>query len=704
MKSLKMKIAVAGLFVSGAAFFGQPLVAQQRVCGTDALHEQMLQNPAYKREMDKIESDYVRFVNEGIGTEKVTGGVRKVPVVVHFIQTSDVELVPDSKVYSQIEVLNEDFRKISGTNGDGNGVDTQYEFCLATIDPDGCPTTGINRVVAPEWAYHEQADAVQMKGLIQWNPQKYLNIWVPRTIETSSGTGQVIGYATFPFNLSLAPYLDGVVIHSSYFGRDASSVYRGRTTTHEVGHWLGLFHTFQNGCQGNTANTCASQGDRVCDTPQAAAANFGCPAINSCVDSPVDDPDQIENYMDYSDGVCQSMFTAGQKTRMDFYTNSIRTTLWSPSNLTATGCDGTVSQGCAPIAEFKGDKIVVCVGQSVDFSDLSIRGATSWDWTFSGGTPGTSTSQNPVVTYNTVGSYNVSLTAGNSIGSGSETKAGYIEVIEPSQSLLIQGFEGIFSLPQYWTVQNNGGLRSWQLVAGVSSEGQNSMKVNNFEARNDGESVRLISNPFSLQFMQTAEMTFDYSYKKFSGLIQDGLAISISTDCGTTWELLWSKTGPYLATVAGNAATAEWVPSQASHWLSDTISLDSFVGQPNVKVQFEVLTGGGQAVYLDNINMSGVFVSATDPNALTWSFEAGPNPFKNDLKVSYVLQRSEAIEFSLSDLSGKQLFYQKLGRQAAGRHDISFDSEALRNLPAGVYFLKGQAGEGTITRKLIKMN
>ncbi len=704
MKFLNIKMAAAMLAVFGVGYYTQPLVAQQKVCGTDEVHTQMLQDPAYRQKVDDLEARYVDFVTNGESTARTTGGTRKIPVVVHFIQTSDVELVADSKVHSQIEVLNEDFRKMAGTNGDGSGVDTQYEFCLATIDPDGCPTDGINRIVAPQWAYHLQTQAVQMKGLSQWDPTKYLNIWVPRTIETTSGNGQVIGYATFPFNLSLAPYLDGVVIHSQYFGRDASNVYLGRTTTHEVGHWLGLFHTFQGACQGATANTCAAQGDRVCDTPQALEANFGCPTLNSCTDSPVDDPDLIENYMDYSDGRCQDMFTAGQKTRMDFYTNSIRTVIWSQTNLTATGCDGTVSPGCAPIAEFESDKIIVCVGESVDFSDLSTRGATSWDWTFSGGTPGTSTDQAPTVTYATAGSYNVVMTATNGQGSNTETKAGMIEVVEPDPSPLVEGFEGIFSLPQYWSIKDNGGINTWELVPGTSSEGQNSMKVNNFEARNAGESIRLISNPFSMEYMLTADVTFDYAYKKFSGLVQDGMNIYISTDCGTSWTEVWSKSGPYLATVAGSAGSAEWAPTQASHWLSDTISLDSFAGAPNVKMMFEVVTGGGQAVYLDNINMDGMFVGATDPAAIKWSFEAGPNPFMNDLNLSYVLQRAESVSFSLNDLTGKVVFSKVVGRQGPGRHDMRFDGANLEQLPAGVYFLKGQAGSETITRKLVKMN
>jgi PKD repeat protein len=677
----------------------QTVWGQHKSCGTDELHAQMLQDPRYRQQMEAQEERYQTFVTAP--KERTTGSLRTIPVVVHFIQSSDIELVDDAAVYSQIEVLNEDFRKMAGTPGDGSGVDTDYEFCLASIDPNGCPTTGINRVVGGQWAYHEQADAAIMKGLIQWDPHKYLNIWVPRTIETSNGSGQVIGYATFPFNLSLFPNLDGIVIHSSYFGRNSDLTYQGRTTTHEAGHWVGLFHTFQGNCTGATASTCASQGDRVCDTPQAFEANFGCPTINSCTDSPTDLPDQIENYMDYSDGTCQSKYTQGQKDRMDFYFNSVRDDIWSPANLTATGCDGTVAT-CAPRPDFQADNVIVCVGQPVQFIDMSTLSPNTWSWTFTGASPATSTAQNQTVIYNTPGTYDVSLVTSNGTGSATETKIAYIEVVSPSTTGLVQGFEGILSLPQYWRVTDNQGVNTWQLATNARSEGQNSMKVKNFEARNAGEAMSLHSNPFTLQNMISGYMTFDYSYKKYSGLTSDALKVHISTDCGASWTELWSKAGPYLATVAGSTTSAEWVPTQASHWLPDTISLDSFAGEPNVKLRFEVISGGGQTVYLDNINMNMTLVGNEDPTSLGWDFTVAPNPFQHDLRIHYTLQRPTAMAFVLTDVSGKALARFQTEKQGAGRHELTV--EAVRALPAGIYFLKGTGAGGSMTRKLVKMN
>jgi PKD repeat protein len=698
-KFIGIKILSICFLLVGTSGF---VAAQHRVCGSDDVHETMLQNPTYRQAMELNEAAYQEFVNQP-RTEGVTGGTRKIPVVFHFIQCSDNECSSEAAALSQIEVLNEDFRKMAGTPGAGTGVDTEYEFCLATIDPFGCPTTGMNHVVAPQWCNHDQADATQMKGLMQWPPTKYLNVWVPCSITTSNSSGQVIGYATFPYNLTLFPNLDGIVIHADFLGRN-DPTYQGRTTTHEIGHWLGLFHTFQNGCQGATANTCAAQGDRVCDTPQAAEANFGCPNINSCTDTPIDNFDQIENYMDYSDGVCQSMFTQGQKDRMDFYTNSVRSVIWSPANLTATGCDGTVSAGCTPGPDFKADNQIVCPGIPVQFTDISLNAPTSWSWTFAGGTPSTSTLQNPIVTYSAPGDYDVVLVATNGIGNATETKFQYMQVVTPSTSPLVQGFEGILVLPQGWQVIDDNGIETWKLATNARSEGQNSMKVKNYEADNAGELMSLHSSAFSLQNALGGYMTFDRSYKKLSGLASDKLTVDISTDCGMTWTEVYSKAGPYLATVAGNAATVEWIPTLPTHWVNDTIALDSFAGAPNVKVRFNCLSGNGQSLYIDNINMNLTLVSASDPSVPLWDFQVGPNPFQDEFKISYVLAKAETIVFSITDVSGKVVLRHEAGRQAPGYHQLPMDNAVSKALPAGVYFLKGESNSGSITRKLIKMN
>lgn len=262
-----------------------------------------------------------------------TNTVYIIPVVFHVITTSStsVENISVAQINSQMTALNQDFRKMVGTPGDGLGVDTEVEFCLATQDPNGATTTGINRIVSSLSNHNYNTQESQLKALAQWNPAKYLNVWVVKSI-----TGGVLGYATFPGGTST---LDGVVMAHDNVGTTGTAAFPfngGRTMTHEVGHWLSLYHTFQGGCAGMTTSNCTTGGDRVCDTPPVASPNYGCPTnTNSCSESP-NLVDQIDNYMDYTNDACMSRYTAGQKARI------VATLTGSRAGLqTSTGCSST---------------------------------------------------------------------------------------------------------------------------------------------------------------------------------------------------------------------------------------------------------------------------------------------------------------------------------------------------------------------------
>jgi hypothetical protein len=245
----------------------------------------------------------------------------RIPVVVHvLVATNGQGALSDATVRSQIEVLNEDFRALPGTPG-ANGTDTRIEFFLAMVDPGGNPTIGITRHVNDAWF----ADTGAYYDALAWDPTRYLNVY------TSSASG-ALGYVPgLPQAGGAGTASDRVVILWSAFGRNAPigpPFDLGRTATHEIGHYLGLFHTFDFGC-GTSA--CYASGDRLCDTNPEAGAFFGCPAgaVSCGVSAP------IHNYMDYTDDACYQEFTPEQANRM-------RCTLanWRP------GLDAT----CAPAA------------------------------------------------------------------------------------------------------------------------------------------------------------------------------------------------------------------------------------------------------------------------------------------------------------------------------------------------------------------
>ncbi len=314
-------------------------------CGTDQLaHEQFENDPAYRQRYFQQMQEWENFQNGNHPESTWDSSVKYIPVVVHVIHNPGVpigtgENISLSKVQSQIRILNEDFRKIPGTRGDGNGVDTKYEFFLAQKDPNGNCTDGVVRIESTLTNNHASSQAAQLKALSQWDPQRYYNIW---TTASMSPAG-LIGYATFPGG---NPALDGVVCHHGFFGDEAPlsnpNYINGRAMSHETGHWLNLYHPFQGGCAGMTNGNCNTGGDQVCDTPPVDNPNFQCPGNhNSCNETTTatggNIPDLVDNYMDYTIDTCKSMFTAGQKVRMDFAANGVRALIWDSTNVANAG-------------------------------------------------------------------------------------------------------------------------------------------------------------------------------------------------------------------------------------------------------------------------------------------------------------------------------------------------------------------------------
>ena len=228
-------------------------------------------------------------------------GLLRIPCVVHVIRNSSGSLgnIPVDKVISGIRILNEDFKAIAGTNG-SNGNDAQVEFYLATVDPDGNPTDGMTFSNNDTW-YN---DGGSYWNSLNWDPSRYMNIY-------TTTAGGNLGYVPFlPACGSPGASSDRVVVLWESYGEDAPygpPYDQGRTLTHEVGHYLGLNHTFNGGCE---SGSCTTGGDLICDTSPQSSPTFGCNG-SSCSGTVPDD-----NYMDYSDDLCMEQFTPEQNKRM----------------------------------------------------------------------------------------------------------------------------------------------------------------------------------------------------------------------------------------------------------------------------------------------------------------------------------------------------------------------------------------------------
>lgn len=357
-----------------------------------------------------------------------------IPVVVHVVYNTPTENISDAQIQSQINVLNADFTR---TNSDiwsavspflGRSMDPMLQFCLAVRDPSGNPTNGIVRTSTPYTDFGTDLFTnclgscttppcifcTSTGGSDEWDRTQYLNIWV-------CNLGGIGGFG-FPMWNVLPPNLQGIGVVLDYrytgtIGTVTPPNDLGRIGTHEVAHWLNLWHLWFN--PANVNNTCDS--DTVSDTPWQDGATSGIPTFPDYDFCSTTYPGiMFNNFMDYTDDAGKNMFTYGQVVRTEG-------AMFGPylSLQSSLGC----TPGTPPTANFSGTPTTGNAPLTVNFTDLSSNSPSSWNWSLTGGSPSSSTNQNPSnITYNNPGTYTVTLTADNGWGNDVETKTSYIVV------------------------------------------------------------------------------------------------------------------------------------------------------------------------------------------------------------------------------------------------------------------------------------
>jgi len=372
---MRTVITMLLLAVSAWAF------AQDRGCASmEVLAQQLQQDPDMAARMEAIERQTQQFQydHDQEGNNRV---VITIPVVFHIIHNGDAlgtnENLSDALIQVQLNQLNLDF---SLTNPEVGQIptlfqpvaaNTEIQFCLAKRKPDGTATNGINRVNGGQASWTINQINSTLKPSTIWDRNQYLNIW---SVVFGGTDGSVLGFAQFPGGL---PVTDGVVVKYSSIGSVASpnptggNYARGRTATHEIGHWLNLRHIWGDATCGN---------DQVSDTPIHNTSNGGCPAyphLSTCSGTPVE---MTMNYMDYTYDVCMYMFSAGQKSRMQSVLNSggARAGLTTSQGCGTSG-SGIIAGSCGTPSGLTAISIntnAITLGWAV------ISGATAYDMRF----------------------------------------------------------------------------------------------------------------------------------------------------------------------------------------------------------------------------------------------------------------------------------------------------------------------------------
>lgn len=451
--------------------------------------------------------------------------------------------------------------------------------------------------------------------------------------------------------------------------------------------------------------------------------------------------ENVENYMEYS--YCSKMFTEDQKFAMRQTLNqsiSYRNNLWTSANLIATGSDYTLPASfpnpsaplCAPMADFSQNEKYICNGNSVIFTNRCWSGAaSSYSWSFPGGTPSTSTSANPTIVYTTPGFHDVTLTATNATGSNTITKTQAVYVSNTYQDYYgptYENFEGS-STSDWWISDNDEGNPALWHRANVStsSSGSYCFKLNNFNTsipygyyeRLGGSVDALISPSYNLDNVTgttaTSSLSFKYSYATQAVIpeqLEEKLKVYSSIDCGKTWVPKTVKIGTGTASLSDISGTnlanagvcgTEYIPlnNTSLYWQTATLSsITTLLGEPNVRFKFEFTASDySNNLYIDDVNLVGV-IGIKEPENASFDFTVYPNPLNSNETLMLNLEGdNQVLNVSITDVIGN-LVYSKAVNNNHGKTTLEVPLASM-SMSKGVYFVSVSGASQKQTKKVV---
>ncbi|WP_026950155.1 T9SS-dependent choice-of-anchor J family protein [Algoriphagus mannitolivorans] len=596
-------------------------------CGHSFLEAMMEKEMGYFGSKTFMESWFEQKISERRNTPqlRIQEEVRKIPVVVHVIHTGSAlgvgTNIPDSQIFNQIQTLNEDFRRL---NADASrtpaafqpvAADSKIEFVLAKQDPNGLPTTGIVRVQGPNLTYSPN-DATLIGQTSQWNPEEYMNIWVVPLVSP------FIGYASFPIsNLpglnfpATSAITDGVTIDYRFFGSNGSAISasKGRTATHEVGHYLGLRHIWGDGGCGVD--------DFVTDTPEQDNSNTTCNdnlSRFSCGSQ-----DMVQNYMDYTPDACMNLFTKGQVERFNVVLAN------SPRRITLVNNRATRE----PVLENRDLAIIKIIEPLTAICDLTVSP------TIEIANAGSQTITSARIEFLRNGALVESKLVSTNLTTGQITRVTFKDIVVPATGSneftftvtevngqsdqnaanntltsrpVIQGeltlpyTYDISKFPGDWIVTNPDGGFSWERTnITVSGQSQQAIYIRNYEYEGPGQFDFFSSPAIDLAKYPNAQLVFEVAHGPYnqSGF-QDALIVAISQDCGSNFDIAgakYNKSGTRLGTAS--ATLDEFIPVNSSQFRLEVVNLSRYKDLGKIRLSFINQNAYGNNIYLRNIRI-----------------------------------------------------------------------------------------------------
>ncbi|WP_377714513.1 M43 family zinc metalloprotease [Pseudofulvibacter geojedonensis] len=646
--------------------------------------------------------EFENFMRKAIAKEKedmVNGRaatIYTIPVVVHVYHKGEAvgtgTNVSDAVINSQITVLNQDFRRMTGTPGHNTnpvGADTEIQFCLAKVDPNGAATTGITRRQGIAGSYTTGTFDAE-KPNSQWDPTKYLNIWV------ADLGASLLGYAQFPHANGVISGMtggyaggnsntDGVVMGPNYFGSSdittvsGSAPYdKGRTTTHEVGHWLGLKHITGDSACGN---------DECADTPtQENQSNqaVGCNPTTTCGSQ-----DMIQNYMDYTNDACMNIFTQDQTARMRAILNPANNIVNRGSLVQA----GTTHTLCSTTPDFNivatNSPVSISSGTAsavFNFNFSALNGYnTNTAFSVTNGLPaGANATFNPT-SMNANGTFTLTIgnlsavPAGNYTitvsAAGSTTKTVDVVLTIGASCSTIDSTQNNVTIPTAATngteaapaestinITNNIQITDVNVTLNINYEYVEDLRV--VLTGPDNTSVELIKNIPS------------NSGNHFTNTVLDdagSTAIQSTAAAAAPFTGTYSPASP-LSAFNGKTSLGDWKLSVYDNWVEGNGTLLNW-----------------------KLELCGTPVLSIEDQLIKDSFSVWPNPSNGNVNISFNAPNNKDVIVKLYDIRGRLI-----SNQTFTNNESTFNKNLrFNNLEQAIYILKVNTGSTEITKRLV---